>query len=175
MGTKKPSLVPGVFFIWIGLWYLARRIFIFTDYWNLITPFFLVGFGLFLFIETLRRNQTNTLFWGVVFSLIGVFFVMRNFGIIPFYYSDEYWPIFLLAIGLAFFAQFIMKPADWGVLIPSIIFLTIGVGFSLHTFQYSFLGVRLFFNTYWPLLLILIGIIVILGGLKEKSKHKNNT
>ena len=76
---------------------------------------------------------------------------------------------------LAFFAQFIMKPADWGVLIPSIIFLTIGVGFSLHTFQYSFLGVRLFFNTYWPLLLILIGIIVILGGLKEKSKHKNNT
>ena len=174
MSTQKPSFVPGGILIIIGLWFLARRIFYFTDYWDLILPFLLIGFSLFFFFETVRRKRTETLFWGVVLFLIALFFIARNFNWIEYYFCDEYWPIFLLAPGLAFIAQFIMRPQNWGVLIPGCILLFIGVGSSFHSFNYSFWEMKPFFNKFWPVLIIFLGILILIGGFRRRMDHDEN-
>jgi len=170
MVEKKGSLVPGILLIVIGLWFFARRFLYFTPHWIRIYPVLFILFGIFLFFETFRRQHSGALFWGVVFLFLGGFFSLRNFGIIPYFYADEYWPIFLLAVGVGFVGLFAFRPRDWGVLIPAFLFLFFGVGFSLHTFPGYFWGWERFLENYWPIILILVGLGVFVSGLQGRKK-----
>lgn len=170
MVEKKGSLIPGILFIVIGLWLFARRFFFFTPYWIRIYPIILIFFAVLLFIETSRRNHSGSLFWGVVLLSVGGFFFLRNFAIIPYFYADEYWPIFLLSLGMGFIALFVLNPRDWGIIIPAGLFLFFGIGFSLHTFHTYFWGWERFIENYWPMILILIGLGVLIRGFLPPQK-----
>jgi hypothetical protein len=128
-------------------------------------------FALFLIIETFRRHHPNSLFWGVIIFIVGLFFFFRNFGIIDYFYADEYWPIFLLAVGCGFLALFLFNPKDWGLIIPASIFLFLGVGFSSRTFLGVFWGWERFIEKYWPVILVVIGLSVLVHGF-HKNDHK---
>ena len=133
MTEKKKSLTPGIVMILIGLWYLMRRTIFIDPYWKQVYPFILILWAVFLIIETIRRHQSGTLFWGSTILFVGLFFLVRNYGIIDFYSAEEYWPIFLLALGCGFVASFIFHPDDWGLLIPASLCIFFGIGFSLQT------------------------------------------
>lgn len=171
MTDKKGSLVPGILFIVVGLWLFARRFHFLSPYSFHIYPILLLLFALFLFIETGRRRHSGPLFWGVVILIIGGFYSLRNYEIIPHFYLDEYWPIFLVAPGMGFFALFVFHPRDWGVLIPAVLFLFFGVGFSLQTFNGYFWEWERIMVTYWPVILIIIGLGIFLGGVQRKPKE----
>ncbi|MBN2030072.1 hypothetical protein JW824_07475 [bacterium] len=169
MAEKKASLIPGVSLILIGLWFFLHQYFFFSSHWMRIYPFLLLFFALFLILETFRRNHSNSLFWGVVFFIIGLFFFLRNFGIIDYYYADEYWPVFLLAFGFGFLVLFLFNPKDWGVIIPASIFLFLGIGFSSRTFLGMFWGWDSFIEKYWPAVLIVIGLGILFQGFQNKK------
>jgi hypothetical protein len=171
MVENKRSLIPGILFIVIGLWLFARRFFFFTPYWICIYPIILIFFAILLFIETSRRHHSGSLFWGVVLLSVGGFFFLRNFGIIPYFYADEYWPIFLLCLGMGFIALYILNPRDWGIIIPAGLFLFFGIGFSLHTFHAYFWGWERFIENYWPMILIVIGLGVLIRGFLPPQKN----
>ena len=171
MIENKRSLIPGFLFIVVGLLLFARRIFDFSPQWSRAYPVLFVLFALFLFVESFRRKHTGTLFWGAVFFVLGSFFFLRNFEIIPYFHPDEYWPIFLLAMGLGFLALFIFRPREWGVLIPAGLLLFFGIGFAMRTFHGYFWGWDRFIEDYWPVVLILIGVGVFMSSLLHKPKE----
>ncbi len=103
MTEKKGSLIPGILFIVIGLWLLSRSFYCFRPHWFRVYPVLVLLFAIFLLIEALRRRHSGTLFWGTVVLLVGVFFALRNFGVIPYFYNDEYWPVVVIIVGLAMF------------------------------------------------------------------------
>jgi len=169
MADKKGSLIPGVLLILIGLWFLARRFIFFTSHWMQIYPLMLLFFAGFLIIETFRGHRSGALFWGITFFFIGLFFLFRNYGIIRYYYADEYWPIFLLALGCGFLALFILNPKEWGLVIPASVFIFLGIGFSLQTFNRLFWGWENFIDRYWPVILIIIGLGVLIDGFQKRN------
>jgi hypothetical protein len=84
------------------------------------------------------KNRGN-LFLGIILVVIGVLFLMRNFGIAGFqvlnigYIISRFWPfIFLMIPGLAFhFAYFSGNRRDAGILVPGGILLIIGITLQL--------------------------------------------
>ena len=172
MADSKRSIVPGVLLIMIGLWFLTREYFYDTSYWEKSYPIILILFAAFLIWDAIRRNHSSALFWGVVLISLGTFFLARNYNLIPYFYSDEYWPIFLLAMGFGFVSLFVFQPRDWGVLIPAAIFLFFGFGFSFENFRGYFWDYEHFVENYWPIIIIFIGIGVILSGIM-KTTHKD--
>lgn len=171
MIEKKASLVPGILLIAVGLWLFVNRINVLSYYSFRIYPILMILFAVFLFEEAVRRRHSGALFWGVVVFLVGGFFLLRNFEIIPHFYAEEYWPIFLIAMGFGFITKFVFNPKDWGVLIPGGLFLFFGIGFSMRTLSGYFWRWEYIVEDYWPVILIVIGAAVLLSGLRKKPKE----
>ncbi len=170
MNENRRSILPGILLILIGMWILSNRFFPDFGIWEHIYPFFLLGFGVFHFVEWSRTKREKTFFWGVFFLLAGAFFILRNFDYIPYLYFDEYWPVFMVIWGLSYFARFVIRPNDWGVLIPSVIFIFIGVVLFLNTAEGVIGDFHLDLEKYWPVGLILIGCgIVVSAFFKSKD------
>jgi len=170
MKEKHGSIVPGVIFIIIGLWLLAKKSYYFSSIFSYVIPIGLALLGLYLIQYAVRYGKASSMLWGVVQLVIGAFFILRNFKVIPYSYADEYWPVFLLAFGLGFLAHFIIKPAEWGVLIPAFLLLLWGTS-SLHVLHDVFWEWDFTIHRYWPILLILIGSGIVISGAIQNKKE----
>lgn len=63
------------------------------DYWPLIL--IVIGVG-----KLLEPQESRSYFWGIIFTAVGVLFLLNNLGYIDFWF-DDLWPIILILIGLA--------------------------------------------------------------------------
>jgi len=167
MTNAKTSLLPGIFLIFLGLILLIHKLDIFYFDWYKTYPFIFALIGLTLVLSAIFNKSGSATFWGTVFLLFGALFIVRNYGVVDYFYFHQIWPVFFLIFGIAFIVLFIVKPQDWGVLIPGSIFLFIGISFLLR--NYHFWRFQEIVARYWPLLFILIGIFIILGSLRHKS------
>ncbi|MBN1561007.1 hypothetical protein JW998_12210 [candidate division KSB1 bacterium] len=171
MNKNYSSLTIGLIFILAGAGLLLDRMRLFDFGWKEIYPVIFLLIAVFSFINAFS-GQRNSAFWGGAFGALGVFFFLRNFELIPFYWFNEFWPLFLLAPGVGFITLFIFNPRDWGVLIPGVILGGLGLLFildSLDLIQDLFSIVFDAIWTYWPLVLVLIGIGLILSSCKRKE------
>jgi hypothetical protein len=169
---KKNSILPGIFLIFIGLWLFSRQSSYLSFHWDKVYPIFLVVLGLLLISEVFWRSQTGNIFWGVIALILGIFFILRNFDVIPYFYADEYWPIFLAAIGLGLLLLFLLNPKDWGILVPACLFLFFGVGFFIHMINGSYWGWTDFLMHYWPVIFICIGLTLIFHNIIYPTDKK---
>lgn len=48
----------------------------------------------------MSKKKQESLFWGVVLVLLGVVFLLESMNISVWRYLAEYWPVFLIIIGL---------------------------------------------------------------------------
>jgi hypothetical protein len=167
MIRRQKSMVPGICFIAIGLWFLAHYVMGFSALWPKTYPILLLFFGGILFWEALRRRQNGTAFWGTVLFMVGLFFLLRNHRIIHYLFAEEYWPFFLVVLGFGFFAIFLFHPRDWGFLFPSCIFIFFGLAAASHTLYGRSVEWLEQILHFWPVLLILMGIGLIVSGLKK--------
>ncbi|HHS12717.1 MAG TPA: hypothetical protein ENN03_02985 [bacterium] len=165
MSERKSSVWPGIVFIFVGLWFLAKQFVAVGYFWDMAYPVILAALGIFLIIRGTESRQSNALFWGVTLFAGGAFFLLRNYELIPWLYPDEYWPVFLMAPGLGFIALFIQNPRDWGNLIPGAFLLFFGLRMVSRSF---FWGGERYFRQFWPLLLVFIGIGALYSGLKDR-------
>ena len=168
MGRKSPIL-PGFLLIATGLILLLNRWDPFLFDRRSMIPLVILLFSAVLFVDGLRIKHSGRAFWGSVLLVCGAFFFVRNHRILPLFFFDEYWPILLIATGVGCFTLFIIRPSRWGLLIPSLLLLFFGIRFSLITFGLSRYGIDEWMDTYWPGLIILVGIIVLSLGQKQKD------
>ena len=166
---KKRSLFPGFFLIFAGLWMLSKNTRFMYGQWEYVYPCLLLFFSAIFFIEAFRKNHSNRLFWGMSFLVVGSFFLLRNFGVVEYYYWQEYWPVFLFAVGCGFLILFIMQPRDWGSLIPAGLCLFFGFGFAMTNIFHVFWDFEMFINDYWPVILIFLGAGLLLSGVLKRK------
>lgn len=160
------SLFPGIFLIGLGLLLLFHKLNLFYFDWSRTYPMIFMLIGVTLLISSIMNKISSAIFWGTIFFLIGILFFLRNFNFIDYYYIHDIWPTFLIIFGIAFVILFIVNPKDWGVLIPGTILLFFGTTFLFKNFHYW--RAQELIQRYWPLILIVIGIGIILGSLKKK-------
>ncbi len=161
MDEKKRSLLPGFGMILGGVWLLSRRFFPGMIHWPQVWPVLLICLSVLLFVDAIQRRRSGSLFWAMVLLSVGLFFLLQRLELIPYFHSDEYWPIFLIAFGLGFTALFVYNPRDWGVLIPAGICFFIGLQTSSRTLQRYIWNWEHILSRYWPVLFIAVGIVLL--------------
>jgi len=172
MSEKRNSFWPGIVLVVIGLIILIHKMAIIQFDWYELYPLLFLGLGIWFLFKVFIYKKTNSAFAGSLFLLLGIFFLLRNYDLYEFGFMFEVWPVFLLIFGIAFLVQFIVKPQDWGLLIPAGIFLFLGVGFLARNLHWHWLcpfEVTRILERYWPLALILIGAGIIASSLRNRS------
>ena len=172
---KKSSLFPGLLLIVVGAILLLNKLLPdFLD-WRNIYPIILIAFGILMILSASCKHKTDkgAVFPGTILFLIGLFFFLRNFGFVEYYYVREIWPIFIIILGLGFLALFIAKPTDRGSLVPAGLFIFFGVFSLLNKLEVIDLKLWEIISNYWPVILIIIGGGIILGSLKRGRQLEN--
>lgn len=175
MTDKKKSLFPGILLILLGISLFIRRMDPFYFNWDRIFPLVLLALGVTLFAEVFRNRRTGPLFWGVVLLVIGAFSLLRNYELVDFLYMADLGPVFLIALGLGFFALFVNNPRDWGVLFPSALFLFIGFTLGLRNLNFYFWDWDGLVEKYWPVVLIFIGVGLLTSGIVNQIQNKKDS
>ncbi|MCH8957330.1 hypothetical protein IIA28_18755 [candidate division KSB1 bacterium] len=80
-------------------------------------------------------NKKDAVFPATVLFILGIFFIVRNFGLFSFDYYfygyQDFWPIFLIAFGLGVIATAIVSQPRRKMLFPGCLLLCIGLIFLL--------------------------------------------
>ncbi|MCD7971412.1 MAG: cell wall-active antibiotics response protein [Candidatus Azobacteroides sp.] len=108
----------------------------------------------------------------VLLILIGGIFLLFNTGMIPLTYKSIIFSWQMLLIGLGLWSFFKRK------YIGALFLITIG-GFFIYpllvvAFPGHFVNINIDFQTYWPILLIIAGVFLLLGRIFRGSGRKNN-
>ena len=157
----------GIALVILGTMLLLTRLHVFhVQFWTLFWPIVMIlslrgvatGFSL---------NKRGKIFWGTVWFLYGLFFLLRNsdyFDIRP----HMIVPATFLIVGIAFLMTYLNNIRDWFFLIPAVIAGLVGTLFLMAEYDYlSYWDVADSLHTYWPVILILFGIVFLLRRKKE--------
>lgn len=162
------NLVLGLILILIGGGLLFKQMGLFSFGWEEIYPVALLLFAAMSIVSVAKGDKGNV-FWATFLLVCGLFTFLKNYGVIDSLWSINLWSILLLAFGLSFFALYVFKPQDWGVLVPGGILSAFGLVAILDDLGINWLTMREIM-AYWPLLLIAVGL-----GIIFSSYHRNRT
>jgi hypothetical protein len=143
----------------------------FSLFWSCL--FLIIG-GLFAVLAIKVRKRSVYFFFAAFFILTGLFSLLSLLGIIPLRLAQG-WPL------LSVFAGIALALAGWRhfrdirirYLIPALAFTALGfvlLPFSLKLVAFSF---KRFMINWWPLLLVLAGLVLVLLSLGTKPKNDN--
>lgn len=150
MATSKESRTGGIILIILGITFLILNA---TEFrWRHLWPlvFLLGGIG---FIALFLRDRKNfgVLMPASIFIVIGAIFAVCSWY--GWEQMNTLWPLFIAAPGIGFFAMYFFGQHEAGLLVPAFILTGIAGIFILMTYDKG---------EYWPIILILIGIAMIL-------------
>jgi hypothetical protein len=112
------------------------------------------------------------LFFASFFILMGLFLFLSALKIIPITLAQG-WPLLSVFAGLA------LLPTGWRhyrairyrYLIPSLAFVGLGCVLLVFSFKVVSFSFKLFIINWWPLLIVLTGIILVLLSLSSRSRN----
>ncbi len=160
----------GLLLIAAGLWFLLDALGFHTPGVGAMWPIFptLVGIGLFavwLFSPN-KRESAGIAIPATINLLIGLFFFAFTLGFLRWGEMAFLWPVFPLIVGISFIVAWVFSFfREWGLLIPGGIVSAVGIiglTFTLAGRNYWYLRMIL---QWWPLFVILAGVIVLLSAL----------
>jgi hypothetical protein len=110
------------------------------------------------------------LFLAAFFLQVGFFLFLLALRIFPLRLSES-WPLLSVFAGLSLF------PAGWrrfgvlrtGYVVPSIAFVILGLALLVFSFDLVAFSFRQFMLDWWPLLIVLAGLVLVLVSLGSKS------
>lgn len=174
--SRGGVLIPGLVLIALGAWFLVRALGVELPGMAALWPIFptIVGLSMFVgwFFAPKTHGSHGVIIPAVINFLVGVFFFGFTFSIFPWSDMAILWPVFPLIVGVAFFVAWIFSGfRDWGLLVPAGIVSAVGiVGMGFTTFgQVEAVSTLL---RYWPVLLIGLGILVLIGGLVGSGRRE---
>jgi hypothetical protein len=137
--------------------------------------FFILLGSVFAIVAVKLHKRSLYLFFATFFILVGFFLLLSTFQIVPVTFQ-KWWPLISVFTGLA------LLPSGWHrygairsrYVVPSIAFVSLGIillVFSLDMVAFSF---KQFILNWWPLLIALAGLILVLISLGTRSKSEEN-
>jgi hypothetical protein len=132
--------------------------------------FIIIG-GLFAIVSLKISSRPLYAFFAAFFILVGVFLFLSGLGIIPLGLA-QLWPLLAVFAGLALIPAGLRHygAIRFRYLIPILFFIVMGLAllpFSLDLVDFSF---RRFVIDWWPALLVLAGLALVLLSLSPKQK-----
>jgi hypothetical protein len=163
MNGKKPSLVPGLILITLGIIIILHSTGVFRIDWDVIWTYVIIFLGVLFWLGfLLDRSDVGVLMPGSVLITVGL---VLNYAARNGWYTMNYiWPFFILAPAFGFYAMFLLGNRDRGLLVPAGILTVIGVIFLLQSMDYSV-------RYAWAIGLIVIGALLLLRGLRGRDEE----
>jgi hypothetical protein len=172
--TARLIFIAGLLFMFLGCAFLLGSMANTSGIFVLGSFFFvIIGSGCAFLAVKLNKHSTY-LFFAAFFLLVGFFLFLSALRILPIVFT-EWWPVLSVFAGLA------LLPAGWHhygkirpqYVVPSTAFVVLGcvlLIFSLEMVPFSF---KQFMLNWWPLLLVLAGLILVLISLDTKGKAED--
>jgi len=160
--------------VWVGLGLISLGIvLVFAQLigWEKIWPIFplLGGMAFLVGYAAGGFKESGLVFVGVGAILVGIFFFGFSLGYFEWGEMATLWPVFLLIGGLAFCALFLAdRGRDLGTLGVGCVALIVGVVGLAITF--GLVGTDIV--KYWPLLLVFLGLVALVGGLFQMLRRE---
>jgi hypothetical protein len=164
-------LIIGIVFILSGALLLLWRLNLLPSL-GALWPVALILIGLyFLYRVFLQARSRRFILPGMIFTLSGIFFLLSN-TIIPGVTLSRIWPIFMIIAGLSILPYGFGKKETTriAIIIPACAIIGLSIiffPFSLRLIDTSF---KDFVLTWWPTLLLLSGVILILSYLMRRKR-----
>jgi len=139
--------------------------------WSQIWPVLPVAAGLALLIGTLVDAERNPdqVFIGTAAVLVGLVFFFVTLGPLDYPDLETWWPVFVVIAGVAFLAQWAAAGLRrWDALFLGLIALVVGVAAFAVTFELLGPNTREALPRFWPVILILVGLVALLRGLLSR-------
>jgi hypothetical protein len=142
-----------------------------TTRFSVLRAFFFVIIGALCAFFSIKLNKRSIyLFFAAFFLLVGFFLFLSALHIIPFTFS-QLWPLISIFAGLA------LLPAGWHrfgsfrsrYVVPSVVFILLGCGLMVFSFRMVPFSFKHFMISWWPFLVVLIGLILVLLSLGTKN------
>ncbi|MDR2663328.1 MAG: hypothetical protein LBC31_10065 [Treponema sp.] len=140
---------------------------------SVLWSFLFVIIGALCAVLAIKLNKrTLYLFFASFFILMGLFLFLSALRIIPITLAQG-WPLLSVFAGLA------LLPAGWRhyraihyrYLIPSAAFAALGCALLVFSFKVVSFSFKRFIINWWPLLIVLTGIILVLLSLSSRSRN----
>ena len=107
-----------------------------------------------------RNDQSHGIVWGGVVCLVGVLFLLDHLRVISVDHIWRFWPLILIAVGIAHLAE--PGRRQWGGIV-----LVVGA-----LFLFDSLGIMRFsFDELWPLAIIGIGGVMIWNSIETQRRR----
>ena len=153
---KSRDSGAGLLLIILGIVLLAANLGAFSllRFW----PLLIVGLGVAFFLRWMgERGNYGLLMPAAVMTIIGLLFLYCE--IEGWWRMEDLWPVFLLAPGFGFILMYLLGTREPGLLVPGSILLIMGI---------LFLSVNRWAGRWWPLLLVVVGLLILLRKPQEK-------
>ncbi|MDI6765665.1 MAG: DUF5668 domain-containing protein [Bacteroidota bacterium] len=161
---------------WFGIALIIVGAAMLVDHLNIINIAFssifwplLMVIGIFAVGKGFSQNRLRKIYWGTVLFLYSLFFFLRSIDSIELY-SFVFLPASFIIFGVGFFMMYLNNFKDWHFLIPALLLTGIGSLFLLTEYGcFSHREVWDAVRTYWPVILILFGLAILLKRYNVKS------
>lgn len=167
------TIVWALLLIAAGIWFLLDNLGVNLPNLTQMWPVFVLVPGLLFLAGYVfgEDHDPGLAFVGTAATLLGVFFFLVTLGAGGLQSTDigRLWPVYPLIGGIAFVVLWIAGGfRDWGVLIPAVIGLGVGVlGLSAVVLDQEYPIVPLLFRC-WPAILIFIGLALLVGYFTQR-------
>jgi hypothetical protein len=160
MVEKHGSIWLGVLLIVLGALFLAVNLL--EIGWRKIWPLLFYAGALVNFVIFLSdRRNFGVLMPATILLVYGALF--QYCALEGWYHVEELWPTFILGPGLGLLMMYLFGKRDRGLLIPALLLIGIST-----IFFFTF-GPLYRYGDYWPVLLIIAGLILLLMRQKQQT------
>ncbi|MDR2485243.1 MAG: DUF5668 domain-containing protein [Treponema sp.] len=168
--TARFVFIIGLLFMFLGSAFLLGSLAGISRI-SVLLAFLCVIVGSGCAVLAIKRNKRSLyLFFAAFFILVGFFLLLSALRIIPVSFSEA-WPLISVFSGLALF------PAGWHrygrfrnhYVVPSIAFVLLGCVLLIFSFNIVPFSFTQFMVNWWPLLIVLAGLILVLVSLSTKN------
>jgi len=158
----------GWILIAIGLLFLLHYLFGWNFYWAMV----LILVGGVLFVSAIFSKSHRGVFPGTLLLLLGLLFLLRQTEVLDDSRGDL-WPLIIVILGVSFVMVSLLRPREWGHLVPGGISLIIGLLLFLRSYLYlSRYTLERIFH-WWPLILVILGVWLLLGRRRTHEEGQS--
>jgi hypothetical protein len=172
--AARAVFIIGLFLMLLGIAFLLGTL-TGVSRLSVFASFLVVIIGALFAVVAIKLNKRSIyLFFAAFFILIGFFLFLSVMGIVPVSFSRG-WPFLSVFAGLALF------PAGWHhygaikgrYVVPSLAFIVLGCVLIIFSFDIVPFSFKQFILNWWPLVVALAGLILVLLSLGTKSRAED--
>jgi hypothetical protein len=142
-----------------------------TSHLSIFRAFFFFIIGVLFAVFAIKLNKRSLyLFFAAFFLLVGLFLFLSALRLIRASFTQA-WPLLSVFAGLA------LIPAGWHrfgairirYMVPAVVFVILGCALMIFSFDIVPFSFRQFVINWWPLLIVLAGLVLVLISLGTKN------